>query len=111
MPEAFISNNRRKVKATRPESMRQLFVAPELSPVSTVQLELEKGNRDWTDVDVKVLDLRGSHLARGHETLASDITVGTTIRKPRVEGKAVVLNRTGPSARRRSLTLTRKESQ
>lgn len=57
----------REVRVTRRVSIGQDFIAPELSPVRTVDSEAVKGKKGWTDLDVKVPDLNGDHLPRGFE--------------------------------------------
>ena len=80
----------REMRVTARKSVIAPFVAPELSPVSVLERELEKGTKGWTDYDVKVPDLSGYHLARGHEaSLALQMKVGTVIRKA-PDNKAVV---------------------
>ena len=81
----------REVRVTPRKSVKSPFVAPELSPVRVVDLEIEKlEGRDWSDYDVMVPDLTGSHLARGHETsLVRQMRVGTVIRKA-PDNKAIV---------------------
>ncbi|AEK07366.1 hypothetical protein PBI_MYXUS_100 [Mycobacterium phage Myxus] len=70
----------REVRVTARQSVGKLFIAPDLSPVKLVDRELEKGLQGWTDLDVKVTDLRGDHLPKGHaERQLEAMTVGTYI--------------------------------
>ena len=77
---------------------RSDFVAPDISPVSTHQLELEKGQVGWTDFDKRVETLTSD---RRERQLAAqrlrEATVGeTVIRAPRP--KTVLVRSAGPSA-------------
>ncbi|QDP44673.1 hypothetical protein SEA_NOTHINGSPECIAL_89 [Mycobacterium phage NothingSpecial] len=92
----------REVRVTARKSIKTPFVAPELSAVRTVDQELDKGTKGWTDFDTKVPDLRGDHLPAGlAERQLEEMKVGTFIRKaPR---KARVVSSTGPSAHYRAM--------
>lgn len=73
----------RDVRVTARKSIGRDFIAPELSPVHTVDLELEKGIPGWTDKDVKIADNtqvdggKDAFLLAEHEA----ITVGSFIPK------------------------------
>ncbi|QNJ55869.1 hypothetical protein SEA_PAINTERBOY_94 [Mycobacterium phage PainterBoy] len=83
----------REVRVTARESVKMPFAAPDLSPVRTVDIELDKGIPGWTDTDVVVEDLRGGHLSsRAIEyrvSMVEDMTVGVAIPKARVTTAAV----------------------
>lgn len=75
----------RDVRVTERKSVTMPFVAPELSPVRRVDLELERGEPGWTDLDTKVPDLTTDHLPHGlADRQLYEITVGTAIRKKTV---------------------------
>ena len=80
----------REVRVTARESIRPLFVAPDLSPVPLLDRELEKGTKGWTDFDVKVpaedrLSHRPAGLADRH---LEEMTAGTArIRRPKPAAK------------------------
>ncbi|AOQ27930.1 hypothetical protein SEA_POMAR16_98 [Mycobacterium phage Pomar16] len=76
----------REVRVTARESIKTPFVAPELSPVRTVDAELEKGTKGWTDFSNKpeVVNVPTSEIAAEREAaLVEDITItgDTVIRK------------------------------
>ncbi|BBC43649.1 hypothetical protein PBI_AN9_95 [Mycobacterium phage AN9] len=69
-------NKARNVKASERNTIRMPFVAPELSPVRTVDLELEKGTKGWTDIDVKVpADPRDELIKARNEELLEAFTI------------------------------------
>lgn len=92
-------------------STRSDFIAPDLSPVRTVDIECEKGERGWTGQDVKLVDARPLHIqradrARKAQALAdlNDLVLGTPIvfAKAPTADKRRVVNNVGPSAKRRA---------
>lgn len=99
----------REVRVTRRESVKAPFVAPDLSPVRTVDLELDKGQRGWTDHSIKVdAPPTDYHKPRGLALPTDDVKFGEgpRVSRPVSRMKPVVhptryLNQ-GPSARRRA---------
>lgn len=56
----------REVRVTPRQSVRKGFVAPDLSPVRTVDAELDKGLIGWSDYDVRLdVPKPDSHRPRG----------------------------------------------
>lgn len=75
----------------------KLFVAPDVSPVGTHAAEMAKGQRDWTDMDLKVQMVDGDALAKAAKLQAEraeqmSMTVGTVLPKGKVANKAVVVS-------------------
>ncbi|QGH80658.1 hypothetical protein SEA_RAHALELUJAH_98 [Mycobacterium phage Rahalelujah] len=72
-------NSARNVRASKRDSSGKIFIAPDLSPVRRVDLELDKGIPGWTDLDVKVPD--NSMVDGGKDRAAAEemarISVGT----------------------------------
>ena len=88
----------REVRVTARQSIRKDFIAPDLSPVSLLNRELEKGKAGWTDTDVKVTDLTGYHLPTGlAERQLEEMNVGTYV--PR-KGEVRTVARKRPTTRR-----------
>lgn len=85
----------RDVRVTARKATPKDFIAPEMSPVRTADLEAEKGTKGWTDLDVKCPDLRGTHLANGHADREIEaLNVGVMIRKaPTPKSRVVSLDR------------------
>lgn len=83
-------------------STRSDFIAPDVAPVSTLALELSKGERDWTDFDVKVaMPVNGGVIVGKAERELAQLTAGTTvIRKTSRPDTRRVLNVQGPAHRR-----------
>ncbi|QBJ04899.1 hypothetical protein SEA_ELEPHANTOON_98 [Mycobacterium phage Elephantoon] len=89
----------REVRVTARKSIGKDFIAPDLSPVKLIDRELEKGLQGWTDLDVKVVDLRGEHLPKGHaERELAAMTVGTYVPRPATARREV--SRKRPTKRR-----------
>ncbi|QFP95574.1 hypothetical protein SEA_GAUGELDP_91 [Mycobacterium phage GaugeLDP] len=92
----------REVRVTARKSIRTPFTAPELSAPRTVDLELDKGLKGWTDFDVKIEepgDARPKGLA---ERQLEAMTVGNVIRKARPARQGKTLS-TGPNAHYRAM--------
>lgn len=88
----------REVRVTERKSITMPFVAPDLSPVRTVDAELEKGKKGWTDFDVKVPDLSTDHLPKGQaDRRLEEMNIGAVIRKVSVRREVA---RKRPSVRR-----------
>lgn len=88
-------------------STRSDFIAPDLSPVSTLATELAKGARYWSEGTTPE-DKRPQHLIRAEKArkalLDADnqaLTVGTTVIRHTSASTGKVLNRTGPKRKRR----------
>ncbi|QFG04577.1 hypothetical protein SEA_JEEVES_102 [Mycobacterium phage Jeeves] len=96
----------REVRVTPRKSIRQDFIAPDLSPVRRVDLELDKGLKGWTDYETKVPDM--GLVDGGKERAAAEefdrMTVGTVVRKVSTS-KARVASKTGPSDHYRAMQL------
>ncbi|BBX09481.1 hypothetical protein [Mycolicibacterium aichiense] len=78
----------REVRVTRRKSIVTPFAAPELSPVRTVDIELDKGIPGWTDKDVLVEEINrpGNHKpVKLAKQQLEEMTMGTVLRKPRVK--------------------------
>lgn len=93
-------NEHREVRVTPRKSVQTPFVAPDLSPVSTSALELEKGLIGWTDHDYVI---PSSNPFKAHDdalakNLLEEITVGTVTRKREVS--TVSVRRSRPTKRR-----------
>ncbi|QFG08672.1 hypothetical protein PBI_VANISOA_93 [Mycobacterium phage Vanisoa] len=94
------SNSARNVHASKRETVGKDFIAPDLSPVRLVDLELEKGLPGWTDLDVKL----GSNamVDGGREAFlkaeAEAINVGTYVPRPATARREV--SRKRPTKRR-----------
>ncbi|AKF14261.1 hypothetical protein SEA_LUCHADOR_97 [Mycobacterium phage Luchador] len=97
----------REVRVTPRKSIRQDFIAPDLSPVRTVDRELDKGLKGWTDFETKVPDM--GLVDGGKERAAAEefdrMTVGTVSRKVPAASKARVAIKTGPSDHYRAMQL------
>ncbi|EHB47603.1 hypothetical protein MycrhDRAFT_5729 [Mycolicibacterium rhodesiae JS60] len=90
----------RESRVRERKSVRSPFVAPELSPVSTIDAEREKRSKGWTDPTavVVVLDNKTSHLPKGAvERALGEMKVGVVYRKAPIS-KARPVSTTGPSA-------------
>ncbi|QBJ00269.1 hypothetical protein SEA_PHARAOH_81 [Mycobacterium phage Pharaoh] len=99
-----ISNKMRDVRVTARQSITQDFIAPDLSPVRRVDLELDKGIPGWTDHDVKIEDENTTGLPKGHaERLIEEMTIGDYRPKARVTTPRKVLNTTGPTSHYRAM--------
>lgn len=84
-------------------STRSDFIAPEVSPPSTLAIELDKGRRGWSDYDNKpeVVVINGGTVSGGYRDSSIGFNVGqTVIRKAPVDRKTRVLNVQGPAHRR-----------
>ncbi|QJD50301.1 hypothetical protein SEA_IWOKEUPLIKEDIS_98 [Mycobacterium phage Iwokeuplikedis] len=93
----------REVRVTRRKSITMPFVPDELSPVRTVDQELDKGLKGWTDPDVKI-ELPGDCKPKGWaERELEAMNVGTVVRKARPASKARVVSATGPNAHYRAM--------
>ena len=96
-----ISNSMRDVRVTQRQSIRAPFVAPDMAPVATIALELEKGLPDWTSGDAPEAVNRDytaeAALARAAE--AETFTCGDMIRKAPATGGPRV-RRPRPTTRR-----------
>lgn len=79
-------------------STRSDFIAPDLSPVRTVDLESAKGLRGWTAHDVKVPSVGTTqHTPKGLADRRLDaMTVGTTVVRTTDTRTMRVMNHTGP---------------
>lgn len=84
----------REVRVTARESIRPLFVAPELSPVPLLNRELDKGLKGWTDFDNKPAEVGKPSQVRPvdlAERQLEEMTAGTTrIRRPKPAAKRSV---------------------
>ncbi|APC43238.1 hypothetical protein SEA_JAAN_91 [Mycobacterium phage Jaan] len=87
----------REVRVTARKSVRQDFIAPDLSPVRLIDRELEKGLKGWTDFDVKI-EQEGNAKPKGlAERQLEELKVGTPARRrPLRQGR--VVSPTGPNA-------------
>lgn len=84
-------------------STRSDFVAPDIAPLTTHQREMMKGQRDWTNTDVKpeVVVINGG-IVTGvrRDTENVSLMAEKVIRKARPADKRRVLNVQGPAHRR-----------
>ncbi|AZS08292.1 hypothetical protein PBI_IRONMAN_92 [Mycobacterium phage IronMan] len=88
----------REVRVTRRKSITMPFVAAELSPVRTVDQELDKGLKGWTDFDKKI-EVEGNARPKGlAERELEAMNVGTRIRRSPAPRQGRVVSPTGPSA-------------
>ncbi|QGZ16888.1 hypothetical protein KI248_gp11 [Mycobacterium phage Phaded] len=88
----------REVRVTARKSIRQDFIAPDLSPVRLIDRELEKGLKGWTDFDVKI-EQEGNAKPKGlAERQLEELSVGTRIRRSPAPRQGRVVSPTGPSA-------------
>ncbi|ACE80015.1 hypothetical protein Pukovnik_89 [Mycobacterium phage Pukovnik] len=88
----------REVRVTARKSIRTPFAAPELSAPRTVDLELDKGLKGWTDFDVKI-EQEGNAKPKGlAERQLGELNVGTRIRRTPAPRQGRVVSPTGPSA-------------
>ncbi|UJD20929.1 hypothetical protein SEA_ZIMMER_91 [Mycobacterium phage Zimmer] len=92
-------NAPRDVRVTARKATPQDFIAAELSGVGTHNLEMDKGIPGWTDLDVKVEDLTGTHVPAGlAERQLEEMKVGTYVPRKASDRKVRVLNPTGPNS-------------
>ena len=73
----------RDVRVTRRVSIAKDFVAPDMAPVSTHALEMEKGAVGWTDFDVHVESVTSDRQERrlASQRLAQAMVGDQVIRK------------------------------
>ncbi|ASR86545.1 hypothetical protein SEA_CHANGELING_93 [Mycobacterium phage Changeling] len=90
----------REVRVTARESCKTPFIAPDMAPVSTLQRELQKGTKGWTDFDVKIEDnaMVDGGAVRAAEAEFEAMTVGTYV--PRVKAPTAKVRRPRPTTRR-----------
>lgn len=96
---AYLAEHR-EVRVTARESVKTPFVAPDMAPVAMIDLELEKGLKGWTDFDCRpevINPTNADYVKAKSEALASDMTVGTVIRKVTVRRE---VSRKRPTTRR-----------
>ena len=101
------SNGMREVRVTARRGTPRDFIAPELSPVSTHNVEMDKGTRGFTDMDTKVVTVvttPAQEKAKRDMRNVKDMTVGTRVIRHKVSAKPVVKT-TGPSDRYREARL------
>lgn len=85
-------------------STRSDFVAPDISPLSTHQIEMDKGLAGWTDRDNKpeVVNVNGGIMHVTRDLMLDPFTCGTTVIRKSPPAPLVKMNRQGPSTRKRS---------
>ena len=95
------SNGMRDVRVTAKVSVAREFIAPEVSPVSTHNVEMDKGIRGFTDMDVKIetLPTPATERVKRDMRLVKDMTVGTRVIRSKASAKHVVPT-TGPTSAR-----------
>lgn len=80
----------REVRVTARISVKTPFIAPDMAPLPTTVIEQNKGLRDWTDMDVKVPSLDGTHLPKGFaENRLAEYRVSANAPKVRVNRPSV----------------------
>jgi hypothetical protein len=92
----------RDVRVTAKVSTPRDFIAPELSPVPTHNVEMDKGIRGFTDMDKKVVTVvttPAQERIKRDMRLVKDMTVGTRVIRHKVSAKHVVPT-TGPTSAR-----------
>jgi hypothetical protein len=92
-----------RVTARLRVSTRSDFIAPDVSPVSTLAAELDKGLAGWTAHDVKLsLPVNGGVIVgRATEELAA-LTAGTEVIRRTAPTGMRVAHRTGPRSGRKT---------
>ena len=83
-----ISENGARVQV----STRSDFIAPDLSPVSTHQVEMQKGTRDWTDFDLKIpAPVNGGVIVGRAERELAEMNCSSTtrIRRPKSSARPI----------------------
>jgi hypothetical protein len=96
------SNAMRDVRVTAKVSTPRDFIAPELSPVSTHNVEMAKGVRGFTNMDVKVETLPTPATERIKRDMRNvkAMTVGTRVIRHKASSGKHVVPTTGPTSAR-----------
>ena len=100
------SDGMREVRVTARRGIPRDFIAPEVSPVSTHAVEMDKGVRGFTDMDVKleISPTPASERVNREMRNVKDMTAGTRVIRHKVSEMHVVKT-TGPSDRYREARL------
>ncbi|UQS94673.1 hypothetical protein SEA_RIFTER_104 [Mycobacterium Phage Rifter] len=88
----------REVRVTARKSVKAPFTAPELSAPRTVDIELDKGLKGWTDTDVKIEEPGDCKPVGLAARQLEEITLGKVARKARPTRQGRVVSTTGPNA-------------
>jgi hypothetical protein len=85
-------------------STRSDFIAPDLSPVSVLATELDKGRPGWTDRDNKpeIVNVNGGIMHITSDLRLPPLTCGKTVIRKAPERPLRVMNVTGPRRNRKA---------
>ncbi|AEK08543.1 hypothetical protein FGG36_gp10 [Mycobacterium phage Jeffabunny] len=93
----------REVRVTARKSVKAPFTAPELSAPRTVDIELDKGLKGWTDTDVKIEEPGDGNPVGLAARRLEEITAGKVASKARPARQGRVVSTTGPNAHYRAM--------